>query len=115
LSRTDAHSPFWVRLARGELAVHPEHAHPHPVCDLPETPADAVRPYGVTKCHWALHYTGINVCSCWMCHAGPQHRHANRTQRHGSRVNVSIEKSSTTRVLALESAIAPGPRLPTLR
>jgi hypothetical protein len=90
LSRTDAHSPFWVRLARGELAVRQEHAHPHLVCDLPETPADAVRPYGATKCHWALHYTGINVCSCWMCHAGPQHRHANRIRRHGCRATLAM-------------------------
>jgi hypothetical protein len=89
LSRTDAHSPSWVRLARGELAARPDHAHPHPVCDLPETPADTVRQYGATKCRWALQYTGINVCSCWMCNAGPRHRHANRTERHGCRVTLA--------------------------
>ena len=60
------------------------------MCDLPETPTDVMRPYGGTKYHWALCYTGINVCPCWMCHAGPQHRRATRTQRHGCRVSLAM-------------------------
>ncbi|MBB3602781.1 hypothetical protein FHT40_002442 [Mycolicibacterium sp. BK556] len=86
MSRTDSHTPFWVQLARGDLAAEAQHASDHAVCDLPAQPParwDGWLP--TTRCHWGLHYTGTNVCSCSMCHSGPQHRQDNRNQRHRDR------------------------------
>jgi hypothetical protein len=87
LSRTDAHRPLWVRLARGDLAAEAEHASDHAVCDLPDHPP--VKWEGwlpTTRCNWTLHYTGTNICSCSMCHAGPQHRQESRNHRHRDRI-----------------------------
>jgi len=91
LSRTDAHSPLWIRLARRELASEAAHAAAHAACDLPDYPS-LTRPAWLpaTKCHWVLHYTGTNVCSCWMCHAGRQHRQENRAQRRRDHVALHI-------------------------
>jgi hypothetical protein len=87
LSRTDAHVPFWVRLARGDLAAEAKHASNHAVCDLPARPP--IKREGwlpTTNCYWTLRYTGTHICSCWMCHSGPQHRQENRNQRHRDRI-----------------------------
>jgi len=87
LSRTDAHSPFWVPLAHGDLAAQAQHASAHAVCDLPDQPPAKWEDWlSATNYRWAFHYTGTNVCSCWMCHAGPQHRQENRNKRHRDRV-----------------------------
>jgi hypothetical protein len=87
LSRTDADAPFWVRLARAELAAEALHVRDHVACDLPQRPPTARPPWlPATKCHWMFRYTGTAVCSCSMCHAGPQHRQENRDQRHRDRV-----------------------------
>ncbi|KAA1251722.1 hypothetical protein F0Q45_02915 [Mycobacterium simiae] len=37
-----------------------------------------------------LRFTGINVCSCWVCHCGPQHRQENRSQRHRDRQDLRV-------------------------
>lgn len=90
MSRTDAHAPLWVRLARGELAVEAIHAADHVSCDLPQRPPtkwDGWLP--ATKCYWSFRHTGTNVCSCSMCHAGPQHRQDNRNQRHHDRTRLA--------------------------
>lgn len=82
MSRTDAHAPLWVRLARGELAAEAQHASDHRVCDLPDRPPVTWEGWlPVTRCYWTLRYTGTNICSCSMCHAGPQHRQEHRNQR----------------------------------
>lgn len=94
MSRTDAHAPLLVRLARGELAVKARHACHHPQCDLPTHPPFTEGEWSQTRCHWEFRYTGINVCSCWMCHAGPQHRQANRRERNrGRRMLAEASKS----------------------
>lgn len=82
VSRTDAHAPFHVRLARGEVAVHPVHRCTGPeTCDLP----DLVPVWADTahRCHWQWFFTGQDVCSCWMCH-WPKRRQPRRSGR-GSR------------------------------
>ncbi|GAB4597321.1 hypothetical protein LIX17_04545 [Mycobacterium avium subsp. hominissuis] len=87
MSRTDAHVPLWVRLARGDLDAEAQHAFDHAVCDLPERPPSRWEGWlPATRCRWTLRYTGTNICSCAMCHAGPQHRQENRNQRHRDRM-----------------------------
>ena len=81
MSRTDAHNPVWVRIARGDLDAEPQHADNHAVCDLPPRPPFTPWRRGMTACHWAFRYTGTHICSCWMCHAGPQHRQETRGAR----------------------------------
>jgi len=63
MSRTDAHSPFRVRVARREISVVAVHRCGGRDCDLPARGAG-----GRTRCHWEFAYTGDGVCSCWMCH-----------------------------------------------
>lgn len=86
VSRTDAHAPFHVRLARGEVAVHPVHRCTGPeTCDLP----DLVPGWADTahRCHWQWFFTGQDVCSCWMCH-WPKRRQPRRSGRGSSRVQL---------------------------
>lgn len=67
MSRTDAHTPYRVRVARREVAVRAVHRCGGGVCDLP-----ALDPNWSTGrigcCYWEFAYTGVSVCSCWMCH-----------------------------------------------
>lgn len=88
LSRTDAHAPLWVRLARVELAAEAIHAPDHVDCDLPARPP-AIRPpwRPTTKCYWTFRYTGTAICSCWMCHSGWEARRSNRIARQRHRVS----------------------------
>ena len=85
MSRTDAHAPFHVRLARGDLDAQPCHAVIHDNCDLPELAATVRYPWRTTGCFWAFCYTGVNECPCPGCHGGPQARARNRTERHRDR------------------------------
>lgn len=67
MSRTDAHAPFLVRVARREVSVVPVHRCAGRECDLPELVPDwSIGRIGL--CHWEFTYTGTNVCGCWMCH-----------------------------------------------
>ncbi|MEZ0385298.1 hypothetical protein [Mycobacterium sp. pW045] len=63
MSRTDAHAPIDVRIARREIAVVAAHRCGGPGCDLPDRFVGRAG-----RCHWQLVYTGVKVCSCWMCH-----------------------------------------------
>lgn len=87
MSRTDAHAPFRVRLARGELAARPVHACADRDCDLPDRPPARWYPgCAPTHCHWEFHYTGVGVCACQMCHGGADNRAENRRRRRRSKV-----------------------------
>jgi hypothetical protein len=67
MSRTDAHTPYRVRVARHEVTVRAVHRCAGGECDLP--PLDPGWTIGrIGKCHWQFTYTGVNVCNCWMCH-----------------------------------------------
>jgi len=67
VSRTDAHTPFRVRVARREIAVRAVHRCPGPECDLPALDPDwSIGRIG--RCYHEFTYTGVNVCSCRMCH-----------------------------------------------
>ena len=82
MSRTDAHAPFHVRLARGDLSAQPWHACIHGACDLPALDATVPYPSRTTACIWVFFYTGVSECSCSSCHGGPQARARNRAGRH---------------------------------
>lgn len=82
MSRTDAHTPYRVRVARRELAARAVHRCAGSECDLPDLVA--VWSIGrVGRCHWEFAYTGTNVCSCWMCHwhSRPEPRRSSRGAR----------------------------------
>ncbi|MGV0675711.1 hypothetical protein ABQE62_05895 [Mycolicibacterium fortuitum] len=67
MSRTDAHTPYRVRVARREVSVVPVHRCAGSVCDLPDLdPAWTIGRIG--RCYWEFVFTGTEVCSCWMCH-----------------------------------------------
>lgn len=67
MSRTDAHAPFRVRVARREVSVVPVHRCARRACDLPDL--DPGWSIGCIECcYWEFRFTGTNVCSCWMCH-----------------------------------------------
>lgn len=67
VSRTDAHTPYRVRVARREIAVRAVHHCAGRGCDLPDLDPDWTIGR-VGRCYWDFVYTGVNVCSCWMCH-----------------------------------------------
>ena len=82
MSRTRAHAPIHVRVARRELAAEANHNHTTGLCDLPAR-EHAVRNWRpATRCYWRFVYTGTPVCSCELCHAGRQRRHERRADRH---------------------------------
>lgn len=89
MSRTDAHAPFYVRIARGDLSAQPQHALIHDACDLPDREATVRYPRRTTGCFWGFFYTGVNECSCLGCHGGPQPRARNRAERHRDRATLS--------------------------
>lgn len=67
MSRTDAHTPYRVRIARREVAVRAVHRCAGRTCDLPALSPDwSIGRIGC--CYHEFVYTGTNVCSCWMCH-----------------------------------------------
>ena len=68
MSRTDAHTPFRVRVARREVTVRAVHRCAGRVCDLPALDADWSTTGSIGRCYWEFDFTGTNVCCCWMCH-----------------------------------------------
>jgi hypothetical protein len=85
LSRTDAHAPSHIRLARGDLSARQWHAAVHDACDLPALEATVRYGKRTTGCYWAFFYTGVSECSCPSCHGGPQAHARNRAERHRDR------------------------------
>jgi hypothetical protein len=67
VSRTDAHTPYRVRVARREVAVRAVHRCAGRECDLP-VPVPGWSGRRGDCCYWQWFFTGVNVCSCWMCH-----------------------------------------------
>jgi hypothetical protein len=93
MSRTDAHAPSRVRLARGDLPSRPCHAAPHDRCDLPDRREvarwEAPRYLGpATSCAWEYRYAGVNDCPCITCHGGALARSRNRAGRRDDRASL---------------------------
>jgi hypothetical protein len=92
VSRTDAHVPLRVRIARGDIGRAEVHDHTHGACDLPDPfHPDAMQPQ-VFGCHWVFVWTGTPVCSCWMCHGGDELRRERRNERHRIRRELRAER-----------------------
>jgi hypothetical protein len=68
VSRTDAHTPYRVRVARREIAVRAVHRCAGlDECDLPGL-SSAWTIGRIGRCYREFTFTGTNVCCCWMCH-----------------------------------------------
>lgn len=67
MSRTDAHAPFAVRVARREVADRPVPRCAGSVCDLPDV-VPGWEPRRGAACYWQWFFAGHGICPCWMCH-----------------------------------------------
>lgn len=85
MSHTDAHVPFRVRIARGDLTAIAVHDHTDGACDLPARSHIEHSWLNQTACRWQWVYDGTNVCSCELCHEGTAHRRQRRRTRHAIR------------------------------
>lgn len=85
MSRTDKTAPFNVKLRRGDLATDEYHDHRNGVCDLKADP-DRVE-FTRGGCYREFHYTGIQVCSCPMCHANDYERTETQRRRRERRTS----------------------------
>ena len=81
MSRTYAHVPLHVRVARGDIARLAVHDHTDGVCDLSDPrDRDALwRERG--HCHWTWLWDGRGLCPCELCHGGDAHRRERRADR----------------------------------
>lgn len=85
MSRTDAHAPFHVRLARGDVPRVEVHDHVDGVCDLPDPYDRDALWQGRGHCHWTWLWDGHGLCPCEMCHCGDLHRRERRADRQQTR------------------------------
>jgi len=93
LSRTDAHVPLHVRLARGDLASTAMHDHRDgQECDLPARPELWCEP--IPRCRWDFRFTGTRICSCWMCHGSAENRQERRNSRHAGKAQLASNRRS---------------------
>lgn len=80
MSRTDAHVPVQIRVARGDLGRVEVHDHTDGVCDLPDPYDRDVLP-GRGHCHWTWLWDGHGLCPCELCHCGQLNRRERRAER----------------------------------
>ncbi|WOQ17117.1 hypothetical protein [Raineyella sp. W15-4] len=85
MSRTDAHVPLRIRVARGDIGRAEVHDHADGVCDLPDPFDRDALWQGRGHCHWEWRWDGHAVCSCWMCHGGYGLRLDRRADRQRTR------------------------------
>jgi len=86
VSRTDAHAPLRIRLARGEVSRIEVHDHTDGVCDLPDLyDPNQVWHFGGGHCRWDWLPDGHGLCSCGLCHCGEVRRRARRLERQQTR------------------------------
>lgn len=81
MSRTDAHVPHWIRVARGDIPRTEDHDHTDGVCDLPDPFDPAAWASRSGHCHWTWLWDGHRWCSCEMCHCGDLNRRERRADR----------------------------------
>lgn len=83
MSRTDVHTPYWVRQrdpAWHECFVE-EHDHSKGPCDL-EIFLAAGNSYVRTRCYIEMRWTGRNLyCGCRMCTGHHERHHENKQAR----------------------------------
>jgi hypothetical protein len=100
VSRTDAHVPLHVRVARGDLGHTAVHDHRDGVCDLPD-PFDGDALWrGPGHCHWRWLWDGRGLCPCELCHGGAARRRQRRAERQQVRRDLRGEALSWAATLA---------------
>lgn len=80
MSRTDAHVPLHIRLARRDVPRAEVHDHTDGVCDLPDPDCNLLWPVR-GHCHWTWVYDGHGLCPCNLCHCGDLNRRERRAER----------------------------------
>lgn len=80
MSRTDAHVPLRIRVARGDVPRAEVHDHTDGVCDLPDPYDRDALWRGRGHCHWTWVWDGRGLCSCGLCH-GSDRRLEQRADR----------------------------------
>lgn len=85
MSRTDAHVPLAIRVARGDIPRAEIHDHTDGVCDLPEPYSPDAWRHGDGHCHWTWVWDGHGLCPCTMCHCGDLNRRERRADRQRTR------------------------------
>lgn len=85
MSRTDAHVPLRIRVARGDISRAEVHDHTDGVCDLPEPFDPDSWSSRRGHCHWTWLWDGHGLCPCEMCHGGDTNRRERRADRQQSR------------------------------
>lgn len=81
MSRTNAHVPLHVRIARRNVPYAEVHDHTDGVCDLPDPYIYDRQWSGRGHCHWTWVFDGRGICPCNMCHGGDYHRADRRADR----------------------------------
>ncbi|MCC6496245.1 MAG: hypothetical protein IT193_08295 [Propionibacteriaceae bacterium] len=81
MSRTDAHVPVQIRIARGDIGHAEVHDHTNGVCDLPDRYDHALEWPSRGHCHWIWLWDGHGVCPCELCHHGRLNRREWRAER----------------------------------
>lgn len=81
MSRTDAHVPLRVRVARGDISRAEVHDHTNDVCDLPDLHDRDLVWGGAGHCHWTWLWDGRGLCPCELCHGGAAQRQERRLER----------------------------------
>lgn len=97
MSRTDVHSPYWVKLRDPAWAEHfvDEHRHEGRDCDLEEFLADPHLTYW-QGCYRNFVSLGVNVwCGCRMCTNQFGRRHTRRAERFAVRAHLRAAVKAT--------------------
>ncbi len=94
MSRTDAHCPLPVRVARRDVAAEAVHDHRFGGCDLADRSVYVREWLPSARCSWQWRYTGVKVCSCSLCHGGPWRRVDARRARHNDRRSLAARLSA---------------------
>ncbi len=81
MSRTDAHVPVQIRIARGDTARVEVHDYTDGVCDLPDPYDRDAWPLRSGHCHWTWLWDGHGLCPCELCHCGQLNRRERRAER----------------------------------
>ena len=96
MSRTNAHVPLQVRIARGDTHRRALHDHTNGVCDLPAPLAPDALVNRAGHCHWEWRDDGVGLCPCEMCHLGAQNRRERRRDRQRTRRELKAEATRGT-------------------
>ena len=85
MSRTDAHVPLYIRVARRDVPRAEVHDHADGVCDLPDPYSWDALWQGRGHCHWTWLRDGHGLCPCGLPPGGGPDRRERRGHRQRTR------------------------------